>query len=166
MMLNRLETGSTRQVSCGVTTMKFIDAFVEAALKELSSPQRRYEMLISLVVENAVQASSLSERKAWELASSLIATIFKSRSFPSLKELSAIRADINSIHRGSEIRTSDFITSLKMFELGERAVREFLHEGAWDGMPEVDSEGRSLQDPPHGGTLTFGGKVKSRLRGE
>jgi hypothetical protein len=83
----------------------------------------------------AVRSTKVSERKAWETISLLIAIVSKTGRFPVEADLKTVRSQVNSLHREKENRTSDLIFTLKMFELGERELREFLSAKAWDGLP-------------------------------
>ena len=115
--------------------MKFIDILVARLREELDQPARIREILISLCMELAVKSTTLPERKAWEIISLLISFVSKSGVFPDPTQILRIRSLVNSQHRESSYRTSDLMFTLKMFELGEHTLKEFLSKNAWDGMP-------------------------------
>ena len=116
------------------------DLLTEALQRAASKPEISREVLYFLVMDSALKCSKLSERKAWELIAHLIALIGKHHRFPSDAELSRLKSDLNARHRSRHEGTSDMLTSLKMFELGEASVREYLDADAWKGMPGFDPD--------------------------
>ena len=124
--------------------MNFIDALVDCLLLEAKDPRVMREVLYFLVMEQALKAKRLSIRKDWELIGSLIAFLGRKSRFPTTLEIEDLKSSINSLHRERRERTSDSLFSLKMFELGERAVKKFFTETAWKGFPGVHPDGRPL----------------------
>jgi hypothetical protein len=121
--------------------MKFIDILVDTLLNECKNRDQVKEVLYFLVMDLALKSNSLSERKVWETLASLISIIMKDRKFPSFKIINALKAETNSIHRSGEPRTSTILFSLREIEWGEAAVRKFLAEKAWKGLPGFDEDG-------------------------
>jgi hypothetical protein len=115
--------------------LRIIDLIIDKLESEFNNPARMREILITLVMDLAVRSTTISERKAWETISLLISAVSKTGKFPDEETLQTIKASISSLHRNREERTSSLIFSLKMFELGEHELREFLQARAWDGLP-------------------------------
>jgi hypothetical protein len=129
------------------------DILVEALQRAASKPEISREVLYFLVMDSALKCDKLSERKAWELIAHLIASISKHHRFPDGAELSRLQAGINARHRSRKEGTSDLLTSLKMFELGEASVREFLDADAWKGMPGFDPDEKGSFRRPKKATM-------------
>jgi hypothetical protein len=134
--------------------MNFMDILIEALWKELDDPAKIRECLYLLIMDLASNCEKLSTRKSWEMIAALVAFVSKEEKFPSEDEISGFKAEINSQHRGSEIRTSNFLTSLKLYELGEAELREFLSMDAWRGLPGFSEENRDMARE-HKGRKTF-----------
>lgn len=116
-------------------SMRIIDLIIDKLESEFNNPARIREILITLVMDLAVRSTTISERKAWETISLLISAVSKTGRFPDDETLQLFKSSINSIHRDNKERSSDLIFTLKMFELGEQEMREFLSNRAWDGLP-------------------------------
>ena len=125
--------------------MKFIDVLVETLQQGSRDPRRAREILYFLVMDQALRSKTLSERKSWEIIGSLIAYVGRERHFPKPAQLKTIKSSINSLHRDQDPRTSEILVSLRMFELGEAAVKKFLMERAWKGFPGVTERGKPLK---------------------
>ena len=124
--------------------MRIIDILVDTILDSLSTPAQMKEVLYLLLMELSLRSESISERKAWEVIASLVSLTFSIRRFPSPEELVTIRKNVNKAHRLDEKRTSLIFETLKMYELGEAAVKKFLHSKAWKGMPGFEEDGTPL----------------------
>jgi hypothetical protein len=113
---------------------------LEEIWQRISDPLQLQEIVFTILAELMVRSPSLSERKGWYLVSSLTHAVAAKKSMPSREDLLALRGAASEAFRNREIRTSDQLWSLKLFELGERAVREFLERHAWDGMPGFEDQ--------------------------
>ena len=121
--------------------MNFIDSLIGTIQLEISKTENVKEVLYFFLMDLALKSKKLSERKAWELIASLVSLVWKDRKFPSFERLNSEKSEINSLHRENIPRTSGVMYSIKEYELGEAAVRKFLAEKAWKGMPGFNEDG-------------------------
>ena len=118
--------------------MKFIDILYETLIREFRSPEQQFEIINLLLIDKALKSATVTERKAWYAAALLVRQIKSSRKVPTCEELNTIRASVNRCTRSKEPRTTGVLYSIEELELSEAAVRKFLHEHAWDGLPGFD----------------------------
>ena len=119
--------------------MKFIDILYETLIREFRSPEQQFEIISLLLIDMALKAKSVSESKAFRMAAALVTKMKTTREFPSIKEIDLIRADVNRNLRGTLPCTASVAYSIEEIELSERAVKKFLTEHAWEGLPGFGS---------------------------
>ena len=119
--------------------MKFIDILYETLLKEFRSPSQQFELITLLLMDMALKANTIKQRKSWMIVAALIVKMKSSRVFPSNEEISSIKADVNRTCRDTPPCTAGTLYSVEEIELSERAVKKFLAEHAWEGLPGFGS---------------------------
>jgi hypothetical protein len=121
--------------------MKIIDLLVDMVQKAIRSPEQEKEILYFLLVDLSLKSKSISERKAWMTLALLVSRTWSDRKFPSDLELKKLKSQVNRDFRNNETRTSSFLFTLEDFEMGEAAVKKFLHERAWKGLAGFEEDG-------------------------
>ena len=128
--------------------MNFIDALVDSLLSQVKDPRQMREVLYLLVMEQSLKAKNLKAKKAWMMIGSLISFAGRESRFPTTAEIATLQSSINSSIREKIIRTSDCLFSLRMFELGEREVKKFFNNTAWQGLPGWYADGTPWEVGP------------------
>ena len=135
--------------------MRIIDFFIDAVRNGIKTPEHEKEILYFFLMDLALKSKQVSERKAWEFLALLVSIIWKERKIPSLDAVNDLIKIIKAKFRQSSpplngegninTRTSKYLYTLDDFELGERALRRFLSERAWKGMPGFEEDGTPLK---------------------